>query len=298
MTYLFHLIVLFALYAVLSISLNMLFGYAGYLSLAHAGFFAIGAYAYAVGRVVYELGTVASAAMGVGIAAVLSLGLSLPSWRFRGDFFVLISMAVQSLLFSLFSNLYEPATPLGSGGNLTNGPFGIANIPRPVSYLHVSPTTLLLVIAGGTAVVCFAVAWRLLSSPWGQVLRAIREDEVVARSLGKRVRLAKVQVFAISCSMAALVGAWYAAYVTYIDPSSASLDQGILILAMLLIGGAGNLRGPLVGTLVLLLLPEALRLVHVPDVHAGNLRLLAYGALLVVLMHMRPQGLAGEYRLE
>jgi branched-chain amino acid transport system permease protein len=292
------MIVLFALYAVLAMSLNMLFGYAGYLSLAHAGYFAVGAYAYAVGRVAYGLGTVASVAIGIGIAAVLSLGLSLPAWRFRGDFFVLISLAVQALLFSLFSNLYEPATPLGSGGNLTNGPFGIAAIPRLVSHPRVSGTTLLLVLTTATAVACFAVAWRLLSAPWGHVLRAIRDDELVARSLGKRVRLAKVQVFAISCSMAALAGAWYATYVTYVDPSSASLDQGILILAMLLIGGAGNLRGPLVGTLVLLLLPEALRLIHVPDVHAGNLRLLVYGTLLVLLMHMRPQGLGGEYRLE
>jgi branched-chain amino acid transport system permease protein len=126
----------------------------------------------------------------------------------------------------------------------------------------------------------------------------MRDDELAARGLGKNVRLAKVHVLAIACAFAALAGTIYSSYVTYIDPSSATLDQSILLLCMLIVGGSGNFRGPLVGAAVLLVMPEVLRLLHLPDALAANLRLLVYGLLLIIMVHLRPQGLVGEYRLK
>ena len=94
------------------------------------------------------------------------------------------------------------------------------------------------------------------------------------------------------------VRALYAAHISYLDPTAASLDESILMLCMVLVGGVGNFRGPLVGAFVLLAIPELLRFAHFPDAVAANIRLLAYGGLLVVMAHFRPKGLAGEYRLE
>lgn len=125
----------------------------------------------------------------------------------------------------------------------------------------------------------------------------MRDDELAARGLGKNVRLLKIQVLTIGCAFAALSGAVYSSYVTFIDPSIATLDQSILLLSMLIVGGTGNFRGPLVGAAVLLALPEILRLVQLPDWMAGNVRLLVYGLLLIAMVHFRPQGLAGEYKL-
>ena len=148
------------------------------------------------------------------------------------------------------------------------------------------------------AVLAAGLVWILVSSPWGRLLKAIRDDELAARNLGKNSRLAKVQAFAIACALASVAGVIYCSYVSYIDPSAASIDESILLLSMVLVGGVGNFRGPLVGAFVLLAIPELLRFAQLPDVMAANLRLLAYGWLLVLMAHFRPQGLAGEYRLE
>lgn len=299
MNYVFHLLIYFNLYAILALSLNLVVGYCGLLTLAHAGYYAIGAYTYALLSQVAGLGFIPAAAGGMIVPAVLSLAVSLPSWRFKGDFFVMVSLAVQALLFSLLYNWFSAGAPVGSLSNLTNGPFGIAGIPRPAILGYRFDTVgsmaaLSFVLLGLSAL----VFWRLKGSPWGRLLRAMRDDELATRGLGKNTRLAKVQAFAFACAFAGLAGVIYASYVSYIDPSSASLDESILMLSMLLVGGAGNFRGPLVGAAVLIAIPELLRFAAIPDAVAANLRLLLYGLLLVLMVHLRPQGLAGEYRVQ
>jgi branched-chain amino acid transport system permease protein len=154
------------------------------------------------------------------------------------------------------------------------------------------------VFASAVAGLCALVLWRLKRSPWGRLLIAMREDELATRGLGKNTRLAKVHAFAISSALVAIAGALYAAHVRYLDPSSASLDESILMLSMVIVGGLGNFRGPLVGAFVLIALPEVLRFFALPDAQAANLRLLIYGLLLILMMHFRPQGIAGEYRVQ
>ena len=127
---------------------------------------------------------------------------------------------------------------------------------------------------------------------------ALRDDEPAARGLGKNARVLKVQVFAIACGMVAAAGAIYSAYVGYIDPSLASMDFSILMLCLVIIGGAANFRGPLVGAAVLLAIPEILRFVEIPAALAANVRMMAFGLLLVVFMQVRPQGLAGKYQMD
>jgi branched-chain amino acid transport system permease protein len=299
MNYVLHLLIYFNLYAILALSLNLVVGYCGLLTLAHAGYFAVGAYTYALLAKVAGLGFIPAAAGGMIVPALLSLAVSLPSWRFKGDFFVMVSLAVQALLFSLLYNWFSAGSPLGSWANLTNGPFGIAGVPRPTVFGYRFDAIGSIAVLSFVLLVASAlVFWRLKRSPWGRLLRAMRDDELAARGLGKNTRLAKLQAFAVACAFAGLAGVIYASYVSYIDPSSASLDESILMLSMLLVGGAGNFRGPLVGAAVLIAIPEMLRFAAIPDTVAANLRLLLYGLLLVVMMHLRPQGLAGEYRVQ
>ena len=299
MNYLLHLLVYFDIYAIVALSLNLIVGYCGLLTLAHAGYYAIGGYACALLMLTAGWGFLPALLAGALLSAVASLAVSLPAWRLRGDFFVLASLAVQTLIFSVLYNWSSTEDPLGSWKNLTNGPFGLTGIPRPRLFgWEISGTFSYAVFATGIAGLCGFMLWRLKSSPWGRLLLAMREDELAARGLGKNTRLAKVQAFAIASAMAAVAGGLYAAYVRYLDPSSASLDESILMLSMVIVGGLGNFRGPLVGAATLVGLPEMLRFLDLPDAQAANLRLLIYGLLLVFMMHLRPQGIAGDYRMQ
>lgn len=298
MNYFLDLLINLSIYLVVAMSLNLVVGYCGLLTLAHAGYFALGSYAYALATLKLGWGFLPATVLGVGIAVLLSLAVSLPAWRFRGDFFVMISLAVQALLYSLFYNWSSTGAKPGTWANLTNGSEGLSNIPNPtILGIPFHSIGLMALLSLALAGVCALVSWLLLTSPWGRLLQAMRDDELATRGLGKNTRLVKVQAFAVSCGMVAIAGAIYAAYQTYIDPSAASLDRSILMLCMVIVGGVGNFWGPLVGATVLVAMPEILRFILIPDAIAANLRLLIYGLLLVVMMHVRPQGLAGDYRI-
>lgn len=298
MNYLIHLLVYFEIYTIVALSLNLMVGYCGLLTLGHAAYYAVGGYTYALLTLTMGWGFLPALVASVFMTALLSLAVSLPAWRLKGDFFVLASLAVLVLLQSIIYNWSDPNAALGSWRNLTNGPFGIAGIPKaelfgirftvPLSFLGLSTVITAL---------CAGIVWRLGASPWGRVLVAMREDELVARNLGKNTRLLKVQAVAIAAGLVAVAGALYATHISYLDPSAASLDESILMLSMVIVGGVGNFRGPIVGAGILVALPELLRFLHLPDAQAASLRLAIYGLLLIVMMHFRPQGLFGKYRV-
>jgi branched-chain amino acid transport system permease protein len=299
MNYLLHILIYLEIYVLVALSLNLVVGYCGLMTLAHSAYFAIGAYSYALLSLKLHIGFVPSVALGALIAAVCSVAVTLPAWRFRGDFFVMASLAVQALLFSAAQNWNAPGAPIGSLSNLTNGPFGIPGVPKPdVFGWRVTSLGEHFVLGLLVVLMCAFAIWCLISSPWGRLLKALRDDELAARGLGKSARSAKAQAFAIACALAAIAGGLYASYVNYIDPSSASLDESLLMLCMVLVGGVGNFRGPIIGAAVLIAIPEMLRFAHLPDSDAAHVRLLLYGLILVGMAHFRPQGLVGEYRLQ
>jgi branched-chain amino acid transport system permease protein len=297
--YFFHLLIYLNVYVIVALSLNLVLGHCGLLTLAHAGYFAIGAYAYALLTLTMGFGFLPAAVIAIAIAFFLSLAVSLPAARFKGDNFVMLSLAVQSLVFGLAKNWFDPDSPPGTLKNLTNGSSGLSGVPKP-SFLgwHIETTAGIAILATVLAMACIAIISLLVFSPWGRVLHAIRDDELAARSLGKKVWLAKVQCFGIASGMVALAGAIYSTYVGFIDPTSASVDQSILMICMVLVGGSGNLKGPILGALILLGIPELLRFVSIPSAVAPNIRMILFGLLLVGLMHFRPQGFAGVYRVE
>lgn len=274
-------------------------GCCGLLTLAHASYFAVGSYVYALATIKFHWEFLPAIGLAAVVAGGMSLAISVPAWRFKGDFFVMVSLAVQTLIYSLIYNGANTDAEYGTWQNLTKGSFGITGIPQPTilgwQFQSIGSIAMLsFVVALG----CGGVCWLLLSSPWGRLLRSIRDDELAIRGLGKNTRLAKIQAFAIACGMSAIAGAIYASYVTYIDASSASLDHSVLMLCMVIVGGVGNFRGPLIGALLLLAIPELLRFAAIPDTIAANIRLMLYGVLLVVMMRVRSQGVAGEYRID
>jgi branched-chain amino acid transport system permease protein len=143
----------------------------------------------------------------------------------------------------------------------------------------------------------FFICWRMMRSPFGFLLQAIRDDEVGCLMLGKNVALAKISVFALSGAFAALAGSLYAHHASYVDPTGFDVIVSTAILVMVMLGGAGTLYGPVLGAIVLTLLPEALRFMPAPPGVAAAARQLVYGFLLVVLIFFRPQGLLGKRKL-
>ena len=289
MNYIYHLLIYLDIYIIIAMSLNLLMGYGGLLQIAHAAYYGIGAYATALLMVKLGLGFFPAIVLSSIISGILSLFVSLPAWRFKGDYFVMLSLSVQVAIYGLLYNWTD----------LTNGPFGVTGIPRPVILGYKFDTIhSIFLLSTGFAVLCGVIIFFLLKSPWGRALKAMRDDELAARGLGKNTRLLKLQAFLIACSMVAIAGGLYATYVSYIDPTSFTLDESILMLSMVIVGGIGNFRGPIIGALTLIAIPEILRFLYIPDAIAANARLLAYGLLLTVMAHIRPQGIAGEYRFK
>lgn len=289
MNYLIHILIMICIYAVLGQSLNLLAGYTGLLALSHAACYGIGAYVSTLMMMHAGWNFLPALSTGILAAMVLSLIVGLPSLRLKGDFFVLATLGFQMIVFSILYNWVS----------VTRGPYGIAGIPKPKLFGLVFRTpAAYLGLSIVTATLVFVLCWRFSISPFGKVLEAIREDEVATLALGKNVSAFKTQAFVIAGGMAAMAGALFAGYVTYIDPTSFTLDESIFILAIIIVGGAGTLRGPLIGAVLLVLLPEALRFLQVPDTLAPNVRQIIYGFLLVVMMRLRPQGLAGKYSFD
>jgi branched-chain amino acid transport system permease protein len=289
MDYILHILIMVCVYLILAFSLNLVVGYGGMLSLCQAAFYSIGAYASTL------LVTKAGWPFGFSVlASVLLSGLmayliAVASIRLHGDFFVLATMGYQVIIFSVLYNWIE----------LTNGPYGISGVPKPSFFgWKVSSTGGFLVVATLSAALVWLIAWRLSHSAYGRTLQAVRDDEIAAQALGKNVQQFKRSAFAISGMLAAFAGILYAGYASYIDPTSFSIDESIFILCIVIIGGAGNSRGPILGAMILIILPEVLRLIQIPDAIAASSRQVLYGVLLVLMMRFRPQGIAGRYAFD
>ena len=295
-----HLLILFDIYLIVALSLNVIVGYVGLLTLAHAAYFGVGAYTYAVTAMLLDWGFIPAALLSVLVAVILSAMMSIASWRFRGDFFVLITLAIQVMIFTVLKNWHDPNEPVGTWSNMTNGDFGLIDVPSPniFGYIFDDKISIALLFTG-FAICAVLLSRYLLESPWGRMLRALRDDELAARGLGKNVRMAKVWAVGIACGLAGFAGAMLSSYINFVEPPIADINEAALLLSMIIIGGVGNsFRGPFFGALLLILIPEGLRFVDMPITLAAEMRLMIYGLLLLAFMHWRPQGVAGSYRMD
>lgn len=299
MNYLYHLIIYFCIFALVSQSLNIIIGYCGRLSMAHASFFAIGAYVYAICNVIGVVDFFFVFPILIFVSFFFSMLLSIPSWTFKGDFFVVLTIAVQFLLYNAIRNWATFGEPIGSLLNMTNGVVGISGINYPqVAGFQLTTleqfTCFTIVIWATTSVLEFKV----LSSRWGSLLRAMRDQELVLEGLGVDTRRLKIEAMALACAMAALAGALYVGYTGFISPVKGEIEDSFLYLAMVLIGGSGNLRGSLLGAVFFILLPEVLKTIDLNDALVADFRVLLFGLMLVIIARFLPKGFAGEYSIK
>lgn len=286
MDYILHIFILVLLYAILASSLNLVAGFAGILSLAQAAFFGLGAYVAGIMGVTCGTSFLVNCVCAIVLCGALGILVGWPSLRIRGDYFVIATFAFQVIAFNVFNNCVT----------LTGGPLGLPGIPRPRIFGWCVTTHVDFVVLTGS-LFC-ASSWlvrRIGLSPFGRVLRGIREDEVLAETLGKNVAPFKVVAFVVSAALSGVAGVLYAHYITFIDPTSFTVMESVFIISLVIVGGAGSLWGPVLGAVVLVTLPELLRFVGIPSAAAANIRQILYGIALVACMLWRPQGLIGEY---
>lgn len=289
MEYLIHLIILISIYGILGLSLNLVVGYTGLLSITQAAFYGIGAYTTAI-LLTAGAGWNFFVALiaGMIITGVFSLLIGFVLSKFKDDYYALGSFGFNVIIYSIFLNWQS----------LTRGPLGIPGIPRPVLFgfefnSNLSFLILSLVFLG----LIYFISQFITSSSFGRVLKAIREDEQAISVFGYRTLWYKLAIFVIGAMMASVAGSLFASYITFIDPSTFTLTESIFILAVIILGGLANNKGAVIGAICLILLPEILRFVGFPSDIAAQMRQVTYGVILILLMLYRPQGLVGEYRL-
>ena len=286
MEYLLHILILIGIYVILSVSLNLIVGYSGLLSIAHAAFYGVGAYVAALLALKLNSPFLLNTMCAIILCGLLGAMVGIPSLRIHDDYFAIASFAFMVITFSVMNNWVS----------FTGGPMGLPGIPQPtILGWEITTHVDFLLLVSLFAIITLWVSHRIVHAPFGRVLKAIREDEVFAEALGKNVAYYKVIIFVIGAGMASVAGVMYAYYISFIDPTSFTVMESIFIISIVIIGGAGNIWGSVLAAAVLVILPEALRFLGMPSTIAANMRQIIYGALLVIFMLFRPQGLMGEY---
>ena len=286
MEYLLHIIIMLDIYVMLVLSANLTIGMANLLTLCQAAFYGIGAYIGTFFLMQFNLPFVVIAAAVMLLTGAFSWLVSYASVRLKGDYFVIATMGFQMIVYTVLYNWID----------VTRGPYGIPGIPgiKLLGLFELHGVYAYLALSLVAAVLVTVALYMLMRSPFGRTLNAIRADEQVVQSLGRNTAAFKSWAFFISAAVAGLAGVIYAAYVSYIDPTSFTLDESIFIISALFIGGIGNIKGPILGALFVVLLPELLRFVGLPDSVAAPLRQVIYGLALILVMYFRPQGLWGK----
>jgi branched-chain amino acid transport system permease protein len=284
-TYIVNLAILIGINAILAVTLNFILGYAGIFSLAHAIFFGIGAYTAAVLAMKFGADFATATAAGMVLSGVISLALALPALRVRGEYFVAASLGLQMLALTVFSEWKS----------ITGGLGGLIGIPPARLFgFDISDPLLLLALTLACLAIILLIIRALVRSSFGRSLKAIRDDETAASALGKNVAFLKTLAVMVSSACAAVAGSLYAFYLSFINVESFTLEVSVQIIAMVIIGGTATLLGPVIGAVIVLLLPALLTYIpYLPPTEIGSIQQMIYGLAMVLLMIFRPSGLWG-----
>ncbi len=286
MDYIIHLAIIISIYSILATSLNLLVGNTGLLSVTHAAFFGIGAYTLAILTKNLGMGFTESMMIGAVITGLFAYFISKLLSRLNNDYYALGSFGVNIIVVAIFMNW----------DSLTGGPMGIFGIAKPtIGGYTIQDNLVYLAFSVFVAIVTILICRYVSYSNVGRVLTAIRDDETAVSSFGYKVANYKNFVFVLTASIAAIAGALYASYISFIDPSSFSLNESMTILSIILLGGLASIRGSIAGTVLIILLPELLRFVGLPDSVAAQLRVAIYGLGLILITYYKSSGLFGKY---
>jgi ABC-type branched-subunit amino acid transport system ATPase component/ABC-type branched-subunit amino acid transport system permease subunit len=265
-----------ALTAVAGIGLNVLVGLTGQVSFGHVGFYALGAYAVAILTVGAKWSFWAALPVAALVAGVTGALLALPALRVRGPYLAMVTIA--------FGFIVEHGAVEWRG--LTGGQNGIMGIPQPSAFGVAFGERGVALAAIVLAAVSTWAYWRLARSRWGGAMRAVKDSEVAAESIGLDPITVKTAAFTVSAVGAGIAGAFFAPLSGFVTPSTFTFSQSILFVLVVIIGGAGSVAGPLVGAAIVVLLPEALAAL-------AEYRLLFFGVLLLAVLWLAPEGVTG-----
>jgi branched-chain amino acid transport system permease protein len=275
--YVISVAVFVGIWVTLALSLNILTGYAGQVSLGHAAFFGIGAYTSAVLAVRYGMPFWLDFLGAIVITGLAGTVLGLPSLRVRHDFLVLATMGVNFVVVAVFKYV-----------DFFGGAMGLVNIPAPSLFgATFRGGTPYLALVWAYAFFTWLVSWYLSKTWTGLAFQTVRIDEDAAAAVGVSVPRFKIYAFGISAALAGGAGSLYGHFIGSVFPDTFVFVESIAILSMVIFGGVGTLRGPIVGAIILKAAPEILRFVQ-------DYRFTIYGALLVLMMLFQPMGLIGD----
>ena len=246
MDYLYHILIISFIYSIFAQSLNLELGFTGLYNFGHVAFFGIGAY----GSALMSLNGVpipVAAIFAVIIAGIAGGLLAIPTLRLSGDYFGIATLVFAEMVHLIFLNERD----------ITRGPMGLPSIPRPEWIgSGVSSLPLFLIVAFLAAATTFIILRRITKSTYGRTLKVIREDEFVAQALGKNTSLIKTETIAVGSLFAGVAGVLWAHYITYISPSDFTLQETILVLLCVVLGGKGTHIGPAIGAFVIIFFGE------------------------------------------
>ena len=275
-TYWLYVIAMVGISCLVGVGLNVLTGLSGQVSIGHSGFYLLGAYCAGILTTRYAVNFFIALPAAAALAALVGAALAAPALRVRGPYLAMVTIA--------FAIVVENVTI--EWATLTGGFNGIQNIPKPALADHAfSLRELVFLTAALTALALWLYA-RLSASQWGHTMRAVRDSEVAAVSIGINPLAVRTLAFALSAALAGVAGALYGALSGFISPESFGFYQSILFLLVTILGGLGSVAGPLLGAATLVLLPELLA-------SFSEYRLLFFGALLLLILWLAPDGIAG-----
>lgn len=280
--YIMHTGVLSAIYILLAMGLNLLTGYTGQLSLAHAAFFGVGAYTSAILTVTYGWGFWPAIIASAALAGVCGIFLGFPALKLKGPYLVMSTIGFVHIAHELFLNWIS----------MTRGPMGITGIDFPPGFTlggmavdFSSPHHYFYLVLFWVVIV-FIFVYSLINSKMGRGLKSIRENDIAAECLGINLKSYKLFAFSTGALFAGIAGSLYVHYIGYVSPDSFTLAESINILVMVILGGMGTLLGPVIGAVGVTFLLENMRFL-------AEYRLIIYGIILMLIMFVAPGGLMG-----
>jgi branched-chain amino acid transport system permease protein len=279
--------IVISVYGILALSLNLQYGLTGLLNFGQVAFFAIGAYTSAIATsklgCSFIVGTLAS----MGAGALLGLLMGAPVAKLEEDYWAVITLAASEIVRITIMN----------AESLTGGPYGLRNIPRPLSGLFTNYSLTFFLLAASCLILVHLFAQTLTRSPFGRVLRAIREEEVFPVSFGKKTFFFKLQVIAVGGAIGGLAGSLYAHYLTFVSPDYFIPLITFLIWSMVIVGGKGNNMGVILGVVAIQLIYVSSRFIKdyvtLPGSFDG-MRLLLIGLILILFVRFKKEGLISE----
>ncbi len=285
--YLTSILLLIAIWSIVAVSLNLIYGYTGQTSLGHSAFLGIGAYAFGLIAVNLHTGFWPAFFAAIVISGFFGFLIGIPALKLRGPFFVLVTLGFAAILGVIV---------LG-WNSFTGGANGLPGAPRPTPIplpwgdaLSFEPLLNMYYFTLFFLVVIVLICHRLVHSLVGRTFVAISHNENLAESLGINTMGKKLVSFTISAIFCGVAGALYASYNSVISPDIAHFSRGMDALACLIVGGAGTMAGPIIGTFVMMAIPEGLQIVP-------TLRTLIHGIILLIFLIFLPTGIGGGFKV-